>query len=130
MKNLEAATTSTTRNEGTNSTNGKTTTRMLFHTELKIFTFQQVKKTYFIIFSLKDIASIMKVSRFLSPRLPWLGPRRLTSAVRGVVANRPRPKQLQPIDGWYDEADQSVGSPWGSGQSGAVQAFQPIAWLV
>ena len=48
-------------------------------------------------FRVKDIASIMKFTLFLIATVAL---------------------QFNPSQAWYDEVDQSVGSPWGSGQSG------------
>ena len=48
-------------------------------------------------FRVKDIASIMKVTLLLIATVAL---------------------QFNPSQAWYDEVDQSVGSPWGSGQSG------------
>ena len=46
--------------------------------------------------------------------------------VNGLVGSGRGPSPFDPSQGWWDEADQSVGSPFGNGQSGRGQSnFDP-----
>ena len=75
----------------------------------------------------KSAASIMKVFLFLvatvalqfNPSHGWYDEvDRSVGSPWGSGQSGRGPSKFNPSHGWYGEVDQSVGSPWGSGQSG------------